>query len=51
MADISDKAKSDLAAQAQMTDVYSNAESFNSSGGFNERMSIGKQGMKIFGKD
>lgn len=51
MADISDKAKSDFAAQAQMTDVYSNAESFNSSGGFNERMSIGKQGMKIFGKD
>ena len=51
MADISDKAKSDFATQAQMTDVYSNAESFNSSGGFNERMSIGKQGMKIFGKD
>ena len=51
MADISDKAKSDFATQAQMADVYSNAESFNSSGGFNERMSIGKQGMKIFGKD
>lgn len=51
MADIAESANADFAAQAGMTDVYTNAESFNSSGGFNERMSIGKKGMKIFTKD
>lgn len=48
---IAEEASSDYDNQASMSDIYSNKSSFLSSGGFNQRMAVGKQGMKIFNKE
>lgn len=48
---IAENSASDFDTQASMSDIYSNKSSFLSSGGFNQRMAVGKQGMKIFNKE
>lgn len=48
---IAEESSSDFDTQASMSDIYSNKSSFLSSGGFNQRMAVGKQGMKIFNKE
>lgn len=50
MGDIADQASQDNLTQASMSDIYSNKAQFESQGGFNNRMSVGKHGMKMFNK-
>lgn len=38
----------DFLTQASMSDIYANRYNFNLSGGWNQRMAVGKKGMKIF---
>ena len=51
MTDISDESYQNFLAQQSMSDIYANKSSFYSSGGFDNRMSVGKQGMKIFSRE
>lgn len=51
MAEIADKALQDTLTQSSMSDIYSNKAQFESQGGFNNRMSVGKHGMKMFNKN
>lgn len=51
MTDISDESYQNFLAQQSMSDIYANKSSFYSSGGFDNRMSVGRQGMKIFSRE
>ena len=49
--DINNLAQQDFTTQQSMSDIYANKLAFNQQGGWNTRMSIGKNGFKIFSKD
>lgn len=51
MTDISDESYQNFLAQQSMSDIYANKSAFYSSGGFENRMSVGRQGMKIFSRE
>ena len=51
MTDISDESYQNFLAQQSMSDIYANKSTFYSSGGFENRMSVGRQGMKIFSRE
>lgn len=52
MADIADDARIDRLTQSSMSDIFSNRASFESQGGFNNRMAVGQKGMKFaFNRD
>lgn len=51
MANVNATAQQDFLAQQSMSDIYANKSAFYSSGGFDNRMSVGKQGMKIFSRE
>lgn len=52
MADIADDARIDRLTQSSMSDIFSNRTSFESQGGFNNRMAVGQKGMKFaFNRD
>lgn len=51
IADISNDAKLDRLTEQSMSDIYANKSQFESQGGFNERMAVGKRGMKLFSKE
>ena len=46
--DIDRDSQLDFLTQASMSDIYANRYNFNLSGGWNQRMAVGKKGMKIF---
>ncbi len=49
--DIGQSAQMDKDRESSMSDIYSENYKFQLQGGFNNRMSVGKQGMKIFSKN
>lgn len=49
--DIADQASIDKLTEQSMSDIYANKMEFDSQGGFNSRMSVGRNGMKIFSKE
>ncbi len=49
--DINNLAQQDFTTQQSMADIYSNKLAFNQQGGWNTRMSIGRNGLKIFSRD
>ena len=51
MANVNATAQQDFLAQQSMSDIYANKSTFYSSGGFENRMSVGRQGMKIFSRE
>lgn len=51
IANVNATAQQDFLAQQSMSDIYANKSAFYSSGGFDNRMSVGKQGMKIFSRE
>lgn len=51
MANVNATAQQDFLAQQSMSDIYANKSAFYSSGGFENRMSVGRQGMKIFSRE
>lgn len=51
MANVNATAQQDFLAQQSMSDIYANKSAFYSSGGFDNRMSVGRQGMKIFSRE
>ena len=51
MTDISDESYQNFLAQQSMSDIYANKSTFYSSGGFENRMSVGRQGMQIFSRE
>lgn len=52
MSDIADDARIDRLTQSSMSDIFSNRASFESQGGFNNRMAVGQKGMKFaFNRD
>lgn len=51
MANVNATAQQDFLAQQSMSDIYANKSAFYSFGGFENRMSVGRQGMKIFSRE
>lgn len=51
MANVNATAQQDFLAQQSMSDIYANKSAFYSSGGFENRTSVGRQGMKIFSRE
>lgn len=49
--DITEQANIDKLTEQSMSDIYANKAEFDSQGGFNSRMSVGRNGMKIFSKE
>lgn len=45
--DISDQATFDRLSEQSMSDIYANRNQFESQGGYNNRMQVGKQGLKF----